>query len=245
MRNIRLVLEYDGTVYRGWQMQDNETSIQGMIEAAILNVTGENADLKGSGRTDAGVHALGQVANFTTESPIPAYRFKYALNNELPEDIRVMSSDEAEPGFHARFSATHKRYRYRVYTGEVERPMLRNYSYQFNYPLDIENMKHASNHFIGTHDFQSFKGRRSVTKSTIRTINCIDISRSGDLVDIWIDGQSFMRYMVRIMVGTLLEVGNGQRDEDSIQWVLQQKNRICAGHTAPAKGLFLEKVYYD
>lgn len=245
MRNIKLVLEYDGTAYNGWQLQEKGASIQGEVEKAVLRSIGERISLKGSGRTDAGVHALGQVANFLTNSTIPGDRIRYALNNELPSDIRVMLSEEVDLDFHSRFNATHKRYRYRLYTGEVERPMLRNYSYHFKYPINVELIEHASKYFLGTHDYQSFKGRRSITKSTVRTINRIDVAQKGEMVDISIDGQSFLRNMVRIMVGTLVEIGSGQRDRDSIPWILQQRNRSFAGHTAPAKGLFLEKVYYD
>ncbi|WP_128426425.1 tRNA pseudouridine(38-40) synthase TruA [Gudongella oleilytica] len=245
MRNIKLVLEYDGTAYNGWQYQENGVSVQQKIEEAILAVTGEMISVKGSGRTDAGVHALGQVANFHTGSTIPGDKFKFALNNELPDDIRVIDSQEVDMSFHSRFSATHKRYRYRIYTGEVERPMFRNFCYHFKYPLDIDIMRYAAEHFIGSHDFKSFKGRRSITKTTVRKVNRIDIRQKGEMVDIWIDGDSFMRNMVRIMVGTLVEIGNGQRDKDSIPWILEQRDRNCAGHTAPAKGLFLEKVFYE
>lgn len=240
-----LILEYDGTSYNGWQYQDNRPSVQQAVEKAILIVTGESVSLKGSGRTDAGVHALGQVANFHTAATIPGEKFKYALNNELPDDIRVLDSKDVDLSFHARFGATHKRYRYRIYTGEVERPTLRNFCYHFKYQLDVDAMRYAADHFIGTHDFKSFKGRRSITKTTIRKINKIDIKQKGDIIDIWIDGDSFMRNMVRIMVGTLLEIGNSQRERDSIPCILEQRDRNCAGHTAPAKGLFLEKVYYD
>lgn len=245
MRNIKLLIEYDGTGYNGWQYQENGISIQQEIEDAFYRITGEKVKLIGSGRTDAGVHALGQVANFFTDSTIPGKKIKYALNNELPDDIKIIDSEEAELKFHSRFDATHKRYRYRIYTGEVERPMLRNYTYHFKYHLDVELMRNAAKDYIGTHDYAAFKGRRSVTKTTIRTINSIDIVKKGMIIEIIIDGNSFMRNMVRIMVGTLIEIGNGQRDKNSISRLFTSGDRNHSGFTAPGKGLFLDSVFYD
>lgn len=245
MRNIMLVIEYDGTNYKGWQTQEKYPSIQEEIEKAIMKATGENVILYGSGRTDAKVHALGHVANFHTESKIPGERFRYAINNELPEDIRIISSQEVGLDFHSRFSATHKRYVYRIYNGKVERPLLRNHTCHVKYPLDIDLMTKASAYFVGTHDFKSFRGRRTSIKSTIRTIYSIDIGTKDGIIEITVEGNSFLRNMVRIIVGTLIEVGAGLRDKDQIPEIISKKDRKAAGRTAPAQGLFLEKVYYD
>ena len=244
MRNIKLIVEYDGTNYNGWQTQQKYPSVQEELEKAIYNITGETVSLKASGRTDARVHALGQVANFYTNSTIPGDRFRFAINNQLPEDIRIHFSEEVDGDFNSRFSATHKRYRYRIYTGKVERPLIRNYSYHVKHSLDIEKMKIASKDFIGTYDFKSFRGRKSSIKTSIRSVYSIEIKTKGDMIDIVVEGNSFLRNMVRIMVGTLVEIGAGIRPLESIPWIIQQENRKCAGHTAPAQGLFLEKVFY-
>ena len=244
MRNIKLIIEYDVTNYWGWQTQESFPSIQEEIEKALHKVTGEKTVLYGSGRTDAKVHALGHVANFRTESTIPGERFKYALNIELPEDIKIISSQEVPMDFHARFSATHKRYVYRIYNGEPERPLLRNYTCHVRYPLDVELMREAARYFVGTHDFKSFRGRRSSIKSSVRTDYSIDIERNGEIIEIAVEGNSFLRNMVRIIAGTLIEVGAGQRDKEEIPEMIQDRDRRSAGRTAPAQGLFLEKVYY-
>lgn len=244
MRNIILVIEYDGTNYNGWQAQEKYPSIQEEIEKAIFKATKEKVKLKAAGRTDARVHALGQVANFFTTSNIPGDKFRFVLNNELPDDIRVQSSQEVDHTFNARFSATHKRYRYRIFNGLVERPLIRNFSYHVTYQLDVEKMRQAANDFIGTFDYKSFRGRRSSIKTSIRTVYSVDIKQKGEMIDIIVEGNSFLRNMVRIMVGTLIEIGAGLRSVDSIPWIIKQENRNCAGHTAPAQGLFLEKVFY-
>ncbi|HZH92465.1 MAG TPA: tRNA pseudouridine(38-40) synthase TruA [Tissierellaceae bacterium] len=244
MRNIKLIIEYDGTNYWGWQTQESFPSIQEEIEKALYRVTGEKTVLYGSGRTDAKVHALGHVANFRTESSIPGERFRFALNIELPEDIRVISSQEVPMDFHARFSATHKRYVYRIYNGEPERPLLRNYTCHIKHPLDVELMREAAKYFIGTHDFRSFRGRRTSIKSSIRTIYSIEIEKKDEIIEIALEGNSFLRNMVRIIAGTLIEVGAGQRCKEEIPEMIQDRDRRSAGRTAPAQGLFLEKVYY-
>ncbi len=244
MRNIKLVIEYDGTNYNGWQAQEKYPSIQEELEKAIKIVTGESITVKASGRTDARVHALGQVANFFTNSTIPGDKFKFTLNNVLPDDIRVQSSQEVDRDFHSRFSASHKRYRYRIYAGEVERPLIRNFSYHVTYPLDLDKMREAAKDYIGTYNFKSFRGRRSSIKTSVRTVYSVDIRQKGQIIDITVEGNSFLRNMVRIMVGTLIEIGAGLRPVDSIPWIIEQENRNCAGHTAPAQGLFLEKVFY-
>lgn len=245
MRNIKLTIEYEGTNYSGWQYQDNAISIQQVIEEAIESITGEKVKLIGSGRTDARVHALHQVANFFTNSNIPGDRFKYALNIKLPDDITIIDSQEVDKDFHSRFSATHKKYKYLIYNGEMPRALYRNFTYHIKNELNLEEMKIASQYFVGTHDFNSFMGPRSVVKSTIRTIYEIKIEKNNEIVEISIDGDSFLRNMVRIIVGTLVEVGLGRRNKEDILDIIKIRSREVAGHTAPPQGLFLEKVFYD
>lgn len=245
MKNIKLVIEYDGTNYSGWQNQENAITIQEVIEKSIALVTDEEVRLIGSGRTDKGVHAFGQVANFLTNSSIPGEKFKTVLNNLLPEDIAIVDSMEVDMNFHSRFSATKKRYRYVIYNGKLPSPIYRNYSLYHKYDLDIERMKRASEYLIGEYDFESFMNKGSIVKDTIRTIYEINIFRQGEFIEITIEGNSFLKYMVRNIVGTLITIGNNRMDPDNIINILEAKNRAAAGKTAAACGLFLEKVYYD
>ena len=244
MKNIRLIIEYDGTNYSGWQTQENAVAIQEKIVEAIKSVTGEDVRLIGSGRTDGGVHALGQVANFHTNSTIPADKFCFTLNNVLPEDIKIIKSDEVDLNFHSRFDAMRKRYRYVIYNEKMPSPIHRNFSFHFKYDLDVDKMLEASKFLIGTHDFASFKVRKSVVKSTIRKIYDINIKRKGYFIEIIFEGNSFLRYMVRIIVGTLVEIGNGKRPVSDMKKIMDSKNRDEAGLTVPPQGLFLEKVFY-
>ncbi|NLL81212.1 MAG: tRNA pseudouridine(38-40) synthase TruA [Tissierellia bacterium] len=245
MRNIKLTLEYEGTNYSGWQNQENAITIQEVIEKAILQSTKEYVRLIGSGRTDAGVHALGQVANFYTNSTIPGEKFKFVLNNILPDDITVIESEEVSLDFHARYSAVKKRYIYKINNEKKYRPLYRNYSYHYKHLLDIEKMKKASNYLLGTHDFSSFKGRKTNVYTTIRTIYSIDIERKGNFIILTFQGDSFLKNMVRIIVGTLINAGNNRMEPEQIQEILQGRDRRLAGQTAPPQGLYLEKVFYD
>lgn len=244
MRNIKLVIEYDGTNYSGWQNQENAITVQGMLEDAINKVTKEEVRLLGSGRTDSGVHALGQVANFFTTSTIPGDKFKFVLNNVLPEDIAIIESEEVDLKFHSRFDATGKRYKYKIYNGKMPRPIFRNYTSHYKHKLDLEKMIEASKYFLGTHDFKSFMGSGAVVNSTIRTIYEIRIEKIDDFIDITVEGDSFLRYMVRIIVGTLIKVGSKQFQVDDIPQIINARDRNCAGKTAPPQGLYLEEVYY-
>jgi tRNA pseudouridine38-40 synthase len=244
MKNIKLIIEYDGTNYSGWQTQKNAISVQGKLEDAIKTITGENIQLVGSGRTDGGVHALGQVANFHTNSTIPNDKFSCILNNALPDDIKIIHSEEVGLDFHSRFDAISKRYRYIIYNGKMPSPIYRNLSYHFKYDLDIDKMIRASKYLVGTHNFACFKGRKSVVKSTIRTIYYVDIRRKGDFIEFVFEGNSFLRYMVRIIIGTLVKIGSGERDVSDMKKIIDSKNRNNAGPTAPPQGLFLEKVFY-
>lgn len=245
MRNIKLIIEYDGTSYSGWQSQENAVGIQEVLENAIEKTTGERVKLVASGRTDAKVHATGQVANFYTNSTIPGKKFKYALNINLPDDIKIIESEEVDLSFHSRFSASKKRYRYIIYNGKMPRPLYRNFSYHVDMPLNIEEMRNSLKYFIGEKDFKSFMGPRSVVHTTIREIYSMDIIENGELIEIVIEGKSFLRNMVRIIIGTLVFVGIGKIKSKDVEKIIEGRKRSLAGPTAPPQGLFLEKVYYE
>ena len=245
MKNVMLIVEYEGTNFSGWQRQIGKRTVEEEIEKTISKVTKEKIKLIGSGRTDAKVHAIGQVANFKTESTIPASRFKYILNTRLPEDITIRESKEVDMDFHSRFSAKAKKYKYYIYNNKMPSAVYRNFSYHITKDIDINKMRDASKEFIGTHDFASFKGKRSVVKDTIRTIYNIEINRKKDLIEVTIIGKSFLRYMVRIIIGTLLEVGYGNLSREDVGEIIASKNRTKAKKTAEPQGLFLIKVYYD
>ncbi len=245
MKNIKLVIEYDGGAYSGFQSQNHAIGIQEVIEKAIERVTGEKKKLIASGRTDKGVHALGQVANFFTESNIPAEKFMHALNTKLPDDIKIKFSEAVDLSFHSRFSAKGKRYRYIIYNSKLERPLYRKYSYHIRKKLNIVEIEKSFPYFIGTHDFKSFMGPKTKFKDTIRTIYSIELEKNGDFLEIVIEGNNFLRHMVRIIVGTLIFVGTGKIKKEEIPKIINGKDRTLAGITAGPEGLFLEKVYYD
>ncbi|NSW91220.1 MAG: tRNA pseudouridine(38-40) synthase TruA [Firmicutes bacterium] len=246
MRNIKLTIEYDGTNYNGWQSQINGFAIQDKIEDAIYKLTNEKVKLIGAGRTDSGVHAYGQVANFYTSSSIPADKFSFALNTILPDDIVVRKSEEVDEDFHARFSAKGKRYRYLIYNSTHPSALLRNKSWHVFYNLNIELMKEASLYLIGTHNFRSFmaKDKGSQVKSTVRTIWETSLIRRNDIIQIEIAGNGFLYNMVRIIAGTLVDVGIGKIEAKYINDIIKGCDRKLAGRTAPPQGLYLMEVYY-
>ncbi len=245
MRNIKLIIEYEGTAYSGWQSQNDVIGIQEVIETAIKKTTGEKVKLIGSGRTDAGVHAKGQVANFYTKSSIPGSRMKIPLNINLPDDIKIIESEEVDLDFHSRFSARKKRYRYIIYNGKIPRPLYRNFSYHVTRDLDIDEMRKASKYFVGEKDFKSFMGRGAVVHTTVKKLYSIDIIEKDEFIEIVVEGKSFLKNMIRIIVGTLVFVGIGRIKSKDVEKIIEGRNRSLAGPTAPAHGLFLEKVYYD
>ena len=247
MRNIKLIIEYDGTNYCGWQVQENGPSIQAEIEKALLSVTGEAISINGSGRTDAGVHARGQAASFITESSIPPEKFAYALNNKLPEDIVIKESGEVPLDFHARFSAVGKKYSYLVINSRFPSALLRNHAYHVNYceRLDIDKIKIAAEAFIGTYDFSGFMAAGSKVSNTVRTIYDISIEQEGELIRFIYKGSGFLYNMIRIITGTLLYTGIGKINPQDIKDIILSKDRERAGVTVPAQGLYLEEVYYD
>ncbi len=245
MRTVRLLIEYDGTGYAGWQAQTNGPSIQVEIEQAIARVTGEKLRIAGSGRTDAGVHALGQVATFRTESDIGGERFAAALNSYLPPGIIVISSAWVSGGFHARKSARSKTYRYRVLNRAMRPALLRDKVYHFAPGLDVEAMREAAGHLVGLHDFRAFTPPSSERPAGYqREIFALEVARRGDEVVIEVAGSGFLHNMVRIIAGTLIGVGWGKMPPKEIPGIIASRDRKRAGPTAPACGLYLVSVDY-
>jgi tRNA pseudouridine38-40 synthase len=293
MRNIKLTIEYDGTAYHGWQSQANAAAIQDIVGAAINKLTGEECTLHGSGRTDAGVHAYGQAANFRTASGIPADKFAFALNTLLPQDIVIVKSEEVGPDFHARFSARGKRYRYLFYNSVFPSALLRNRAWHIYYPLDAAAMREAAGHLLGTHDFLAFSASGGSVKTTVRTVagislqekqgdgSAVNLQGDGSLVyksadgprrldadteagpmpgvieqqnrppvfsprvlSLEIEGNGFLYNMVRIIAGTLAEVGYGRLKPGEIPEILESRDRKRTGVTAPPQGLYLMEVFY-
>jgi tRNA pseudouridine38-40 synthase len=245
MRTLKLTLAYDGTNYVGWQRQINGVSVQQMVEEAFAPLMGGVAPtVAGAGRTDAGAHALGQVATVNTEIDISPVAVQRALNVRLPEDVRIMAVDEATPGFHARFHCTGKVYRYRIITSQVMSPFDRNYAWHSPEPRRIELMREAAALLVGTHDFASFQARGSFVSDTIRTIHALELGQTGSEITVHCDGDGFLRHMVRGIVGTLAEIGTGLRPPCSIREMIAARDRRAAGATAPACGLTLMAVRY-
>lgn len=244
MKNIKLIISYRGTHYCGWQIQPNGVTVQETIIQGIKELTGETVNLNGSGRTDAGVHAVGQCANFYTASTIPPDTFFRALNTRLPADIRVTSSNECDQKFHSRFNAKGKSYLYKIYENPVVSPFVSDLAFHVRRKLDWKAMKEAAGYFIGEHDFKAFMASGSTVKTTIRTIEEISFEKNGELREITFKGNGFLYNMVRIMVGTLYEVGYHRLEPQDITTIIKSKDRTKAGITAPAQGLYLNKVYY-
>jgi tRNA pseudouridine38-40 synthase len=245
MRNIKLIIEYDGTYYHGWQSQINAVAIQDVVESAIRKITSEVVKVTGSSRTDVGVHAYGQVANFVTCSRIPADRFSYALNSILPDDICIKSSSEVDRDFHSRYDAKGKKYKYLILNAGSRSALLRNRAFHVPAALDVAYMEKAAEYLIGSHDFSSFMASGSSVKSTVRSIYEVGLKKDGDLITFEISGDGFLYNMVRIIAGTLVEIGQGKKSPQSMCEIIDAKNRKCAGKTAPAHGLYLVEVYYS
>lgn len=244
-RRIMLVVSYDGTNYCGWAMQsETPNTIEGELNRAIGRLTGEEVQVIGASRTDAGVHAYGNVAVFDTMSSIPGDRFSFALNHELPQDIRIVESCEVSTEFHPRHCDTSKTYEYRITNTRTMVPVKRLYSCHFSMPLDIDLMNAAAHHLIGTHDFTSFCNAQSQALSHVRTITDIRVTRDGDEVTISVTGNGFLYNMVRIIAGTLMQIGRGKGAPSEMKTILEKKNRAAAGPTAPPNGLFLMKYSF-
>lgn len=243
---IKLIVSYDGTDYCGWQIQPNKNTIQGLLEKAIKKVTGEkNITVTGSGRTDAGVHAWGQVAHFDTQSSVPPEKFYKAINTFLPENVRVRESSLVDDSFDARKSAKKKTYRYTVYTGGVIEPLKDRYATFIEKLPNVENMQCVAKLFLGEHDFKSFCASGSSVKTTVRTIYAIDVVKEKDQIEFYVTGNGFLYNMVRTLIGTLIAAGNGEKDRAQIEKLLETGDRKLCGKTLSAKGLCLMKVDYQ
>jgi tRNA pseudouridine38-40 synthase len=245
MRNIKLTIEYDGKCYNGWQKQPNKLNIQGEIERAIYNITKEEVDLIGSGRTDAGVHALGQVANFKTNSQISIEKLPLAINSQLKNSIVIKEAEEVNERFHSRYNAKRKTYRYIINNSKCGTAIYRNLEYSYPFKLDAEKMKQASKYFEGEHDFKAFKSSGTSSKNSVRTIYKAIVKQEGEKIIIELTGNGFLYNMVRIISGTLLDVGLGKIQPEEIPEMIESKDRQRAGKTLPAHGLYLVEVKYD
>ncbi|MGF7186112.1 tRNA pseudouridine38-40 synthase [Desulfitispora alkaliphila] len=246
MRNIKLTLAYDGSGYSGWQIQPQPgiKTVQGTLEQALEQLLGHKVKTNASGRTDAGVHAKGQVVNFTTDNPIPDSKLPIALNSIMPEDVVAIDCIWVEDDFHARYSAKKKRYRYTIMTDKIAWPFYRNTVYHFPRQLNVDEMKVAAEHIEGRYDFSSFCSSQASVTDFVREVYLCQISKEENFIYLDIEANGFLYNMVRIIVGTILEVGSGRLKADKISEIIEAKNRRAAGPTAPANGLCLEKVYY-
>lgn len=245
MRNIKLTIEYDGKDFNGWQKQPTKLNIQGEIERAIEIITGEQVDLTASGRTDAGVHAIAQVANFKTNSNLPIEKFAIAINSKLKKSIRIQKAEEVEEKFHSRYNCKQKTYRYIINNGEQGSAIYRNLEYYVPVKLNIEEMKKAIKYFEGEHDFKGFKASGTSSKSSVRKIYKANIIEEGDRIGIELTGNGFLYNMVRIIAGTLVDVGLEKIKPEEITSIIESKDRTRAGKTLPPYALYLVKVEYQ
>ena len=244
MKNIKLIIEFDGSNFCGWQRQPKDRTVQNVIETAIFKATGENIMINGSSRTDAGVHAREMVANFFTNSTIPGDKFREAINSRLPDDVSIIKSEEVDAEFHARYSSKGKTYSYTI-VNRYERLSLGNqYLYHCKYKLDVDEMRKACRYFIGKHDFKAFMSPGSSIKTTTRNITELYIEQKNDKIKIFLTADGFLYNMVRIIVGTLIKVGNGRLEAEEIESIIVEGNRKKSGMCVPPNGLILEKVFY-
>ena len=245
MKRVKLTIAYDGTNYCGWQIQPNGITIEEVLNRALKKLTGENILVIGASRTDSGVHALGNVAVFDTETTIPADRIAYALNQKLPEDIVITKSEEVSPTFHPRYCDSEKTYEYHILNTKTPIPTKRLTNYFVSYDLDVDKMRKGASYLVGEHDFVSFCNVRTDVENTVRTVTALDILQNGEEIIIRISGNGFLYNMVRIIVGTLLRVGRGFYEPEKVKEILETKDRKAAGVTAPPHGLFLVEIRYQ
>ena len=245
VKNIKLTIEYDGTDFCGWQKQIGLRTVEGVLNETLTKVLNEEVEVIGSGRTDSKVHALGQVANFKSDTPISLDRFPRAVNSYLPPDVAIVSAEEVPMDFHARYDPKRKTYLYKVQNGSVCRPVYRNYAYHYYRRLDEEKMRQALGMFVGEHDFKAFMSSGSPIKKTVRTIYKAEISREKDLFVIEVEGNGFLYNMVRRIVGVVLEVGSGRLDAGEIPEILKEKDNCRTRRLAPPQGLYLKNVEYE
>lgn len=244
MRTIKLIIQYDGTAYCGWQEQANGPSIQETVELALAKILGQRVRVQSSGRTDAGVHAVAMPAVFRTESAIPLKAFVDGVNSHLPDDIAVQSAEEVPADFRAIGGARSKTYRYTIYNASVRSPLNRRTSWHVRGVLDISAMQQAAHSFVGEHDFAAFRGQNCTAVTSRRRIDRVEIRQNGPLITIDVTGGGFLKHMVRIMVGTLVDIGRGRFRPEQIRLLLEQPDRKQGGVTAPPEGLCLLRVVY-
>lgn len=245
MKRVKLVVAYDGTNYHGWQVQDNGITIEEVLNRTISELVQEDIKVIGASRTDAGVHACGNVAVFDTESRIPGDKFSFALNQRLPDDIRIQESCEVDADFHPRYADTVKTYEYNILNRRFELPSKRLYAAFCYYPMDIERMNQAAAYLVGEHDFKSFCSAGAQVQTTVRTIYAVNVTKEDDMVHITITGNGFLYNMVRIIAGTLMQVGTGLMEPEQVKEILEARDRSKAGPTAVAKGLTLVEIRYE
>lgn len=244
LRRIRLTVAYDGTNYNGWQLQPNGITIEEVLNKAISSLTGEEIAVIGASRTDSGVHARCNCAVFDTRMRMPAEKFSYALNQRLPEDVRIRKSEEAAPDWHPRKCDSIKTYEYRILNEEFPDPLNRLYAHFTYLKLDVDKMQDAAQYLVGEHDFKSFCSANTQAESTVRRITALNVTRQGNLITIRVSGTGFLYNMVRIIAGTLMDVGNGKYEPEKMQEILRACDRNAAGPTAPARGLTLAEYEF-
>lgn len=241
---VKLVMAYEGTNYCGWQIQPNGITIEQVLNETLSSLLGEEITVTGASRTDAGVHSLGNVAVFETHTKMPAEKISFALNQRLPEDIVVQESCQVPEDFHPRFSKSRKTYEYRILNCRFRQPLERRTSYFYHYPLDVSAMQKAAAYLVGEHDFTSFASVHAQTNTYVRTIYALDVVREGDMIRIRVQGNGFLYNMVRIIAGTLIQVGAGIKKPEDMESILAGKDRELAGPTAPAHGLTMIGLEY-
>ena len=244
MKRVKLTVAYDGTNYCGWQVQPNGLAVQEVLNRCLSELLKTKIEVIGASRTDAGVHALGNVAVFDTEARMPAEKFSYALNTRLPQDIRIQNSCQVPDDFHPRFQETVKTYEYKIYNRKFPDPTKRLYTYFYYYPLDVEKMRQGAAYLIGEHDFKSFCTEKPEVTNTVRTIYSLNVIKEGDMIIIRVTGNGFLYNMVRIIAGTLIRVGGGFIEPQQIKKILEAKDRTLAGETARPEGLTLVEIRY-
>ena len=244
MKRIKLIISYDGTNYCGWQIQNNGITVEQVLNETLTELLGEPITVIGASRTDSGVHALGNVAVFDTETRIPPEKLSFALNQRLPADIRIQDSCQVADDFHPRYCDTRKTYEYRILNRTFEDPTTRLYTHFCYFKLDVEKMQQAAAYLVGEHDFASFCSARGQALTTVRTIYYLDVVKNGDIITIRINGNGFLYNMVRIIVGTLLKVGMGVYPPEHVKEILEARDRSKAGPKVEAKGLTLVEIQY-
>lgn len=244
MKRVMLTVAYDGTAYHGWQIQPNGETIEGILNRCLSETLGETIEVIGASRTDSGVHAMGNIAVFDTDSPIPADKISYALNRRLPEDIKIQKSEEVAADFHPRHCESRKTYEYRIYCAPFPMPVKRLYAHFTYIPMDVEKMRQGAVYLVGKHDFKSFCSAEAQVETTVRQVDNVEVVQEGKEIVLRVAGRGFLYNMVRIIAGTLMEVGRGHIAPEEVKTILEAKDRQAAGPTAPACGLTLAKYEF-